>query len=158
MYRKQGVSDSQHGFILGRSCLTDLVAFYSGHQWTREELHVTYLDIVQPSIWSLPTFLPLNQTDRGLMHGLVDGQGIGCVNAGMFKRKSATSGICIPQECILGPTLFSVFINDTDSGSDITLGKSARDTKGAMQWIHWREGMPSTGTLTGVKGGPVGIS
>lgn len=76
----------------------------------------------------------------------------------MFRWKPATSGICIPQGCILGPVLSSDFINDTDSASDITLGKLACDTKGAMQGAHWKEGMASTGTLTRVKGGPMEIS
>lgn len=48
--------------------------------------------------------------------------------------------------------------NNADSGTESTLSKSAHVTKQAVQWIHWKEGMPSTWTLIRVKGNLMRVS
>lgn len=62
------------------------------------------------------------------------------------------------QGFVLELTLFNILVSDKDSGIERTLGKFAGDTKVSGTVIVLEEGIPSRGTLTGMRGGPVQTS
>ena len=70
------------------------------------------------------------------------------VNDSMSKQRAVMSGI--PQGSVLGPALFNIFGGDMDSGIETKLC-------GAVDTLEGRD-VPSRGTWTGWRGGPVQTS
>ena len=64
-----------------------------------------------------------------------------------------------PQGSVLRPVLFNISIGEMDNGIECTLSKFADDTKlcGVVNTLKGRD-VPSRGTWTGLRGGPVQTS